>query len=121
MKFIIRWLVTAVAAGVAIWIVPGITVAGGSAWGAVAAFALILSLVDISIKPLLQVLSLPVSILTLGIFYLIVNTLMIYLAQWLANGIFGAGIIIAGFGSAFLAAIIISIVSAIVNALIGKE
>lgn len=121
MNFIIRWLVTAVAAGVAIWIVPGITVAGGGSWGAIAAFALILALVDISVKPIMQILSLPISILTLGIFYLVVNTLMLYLAQWLANGIFDAGIAISSFGAAFLASIVISIVGAIVNALVGNE
>ena len=53
MNFVIRWLITAVAAGFALWIVPGITMIGGIAWGAVAAFALILALVDVSIKPVM--------------------------------------------------------------------
>ena len=63
----------------------------------------------------------PVTILTLGIFYLIVNTLMLYVAAWLANGIFQIGFEIATFGSAFVASIIISIVSAIVNSIVGND
>lgn len=122
MGFVARWLATAVAAGVAVWIVPGIDIVGNaSAWAQIALFGLVLSLVDISIKPVLQVLSLPITALTLGIFYLVVNTLLLYIAAWLANGIFQAGFVIASFGSAFVASIVISIVSALVNALIGKD
>ena len=58
---------------------------------------------------------------TLGIFYLVVNTLMLYIAAWLANGLFGAGFYIASFGSAFVASIVISLVSALVNGLIGND
>ncbi|WP_251211937.1 phage holin family protein [Adlercreutzia murintestinalis] len=122
MNFLIRWLVTAIAVGVAVWLVPGIVIIGGDgAWVAIAIFALFLSLIDISIKPLLQVLSLPVTVLTLGIFYIVVNTFMLYLAAWLANGIFQVGFFIEGFGWAFLASIIISIVSALLNGLLGSE
>ena len=88
MNFIIRWLVTAVAVGVAVWLVPGMELLGGTdAWVGIAIFGLILSLVNISIKPIMQVLSLPISVITLGIFYLVVNTLMLYIAAWLANEI----------------------------------
>ena len=52
------------------------------------------------------------TVLTLGIFYLVVNTLLLYIAAWLANGLFGAGFYIASFGSAFVASIVI-IVSAL--------
>ena len=122
MNFIIRWLVTAVAVGVAVWLVPGIDLIGGtSAWAGIALFALILSLVNISIRPIMQVLSLPVTVLTLGIFYLVVNTLMLYIAAWLANGIFQVGFDIVSFGSAFVASIVISIVSSLMNALVGKD
>lgn len=122
MSFLIRWLVTAIAVAAAVWLVPGIELIGGdSAWVGIVIFALILSLVNISVKPLMQILSLPVTVVTLGIFYLIVNTIMLYLAAWLANGLFGIGFWILGFGSAFLASIVISIVSALVNSLIGND
>lgn len=122
MNFVLRWLATAVAAGVAIWIVPGVEVIGGTeVWIAVALLGLILSLVNMVVKPILQVLSLPITVLTLGIFYLIVNTLMLYLAAWIANGVFNVGILLDSFGSAFVASIVISIVSAIVNGIVEKD
>ncbi len=121
MSFILRWIVTALAVGVAVWLVPGIEVIDSQAWVGVILTALILSLVDIVIKPILQVLSLPITVITLGIFYLVVNTLLLYLAVWIANGIFGIGFDIASFGSGFVASIIISIVSTIANLFIGKN
>ncbi len=121
MSFFVRWIVTAIAAGFAVWIVPGVEVVGGNqAWVTIALFGLVLSLVNMGVKPIMQVLSLPITFLTLGIFYLVVNTLMLYLAAWIANGIFDAGIHLATFGSAFVASIVISIVSAIVNLIVGE-
>lgn len=122
MNFIIRWLVTAIAVGVAVWLVPGIEIIGGNeAWVGIAIFGLMLALVNISIKPLMQVLSIPITVITLGIFYLIVNTFLLYVAAWLANGIFQVGFAIATFGSAFVASIVISIVSGIMNSLVGAD
>lgn len=122
MRFILRWLATAVAVSVAIWLVPGVNIIGGnSAWGAIAIFAGILALVNMSIKPILQVLSLPISIITLGIFYLIVNTLMLYIAAWLSNSLFDLGFAMETFGSAFVASILISFIASIVNAITGAN
>ena len=122
MNFILRWVVTAVAVGAAVWLIPGIIVSPATeAWIAVFIFALLLALLNISIKPILQVLSLPITFLTLGIFYLFINTLMLYLASWLSNALFGTGIIIGSFISAFLASIVISIVSSILNAITGAD
>ena len=118
MSFLFRWLVSAIAVAAAVWLVPGIELIGGdSAWIGI----VILSLINISIKPILQILSLPITVFTLGIFYLIVNTALLYLAAWLANGLFGIGFWISGFGSAFLASIVISIVTAIVNSIVASD
>ncbi len=122
MNFIVRLLVTAVAVAAAVWLVPGIFIAGtAESWVAVVACALALALIDMSVKPLLQILSLPITCLTFGIFYLIVNTAMLYLAAWLANGLFGVGFVISSFGSAFVASIVISIVSSIMNFIVGAN
>lgn len=122
MHFIVRWLVTAVAVAAAVWLVPGIEVVGTTeSWVAIAITGLALALIDMSVKPILQVLSLPVTCLTFGIFYLIVNTIMLYLAAWLSNGMFNVGFVIASFGSAFVASIVISIVSAIMNSIVGDN
>ncbi len=122
MNFIVRWLVTAVAVGVAVWLVPGIAILGNvESWFAIIVVACALSAIDLTVKPILQFLSLPITILTLGIFYLVLNTVMLYLAAWLGNTLFHVGFTIAGFGSAFIAAIIISVVSAIMNAIVGND
>lgn len=120
MNFFVRWLVTALAVAVAVWLVPGVgfvDTGSGTAINIIM-FAVVLALLDMSIKPILQFLSLPLTVLTLGIFYLIVNTVMIYLASALANGLFGVGFEIASFGSAFVASIVISIVGALLNGLV---
>ena len=109
MNFLIRWIATAVAVGVAVWIVPGITTVGPNATIAIVAGALV------------QTISFPLSVLTLGVFYLIVNALLLELAAWASTGIFGSGIAITSFGSAFFGSIIISIVSAIVNGFFEKQ
>ena len=57
MSFLFRWLVSAIAVAAAVWLVPGIELVGGdSAWIGIVIFALILSLINISIKPILQIL-----------------------------------------------------------------
>ncbi len=121
MTFIIRWLVTAIAAAAAVWIVPGIQTTGPDYLIALVAFALVLSFVNVCIKPIAQLLSLPLSFITLGIFYLIVNALLLELAAGISSGLFGSGIEVASFGSAFFGSIVISIVSTIVNSFIDKE
>ena len=122
MNFVLRWLSTALAVALAVAIVPGIDLIGGNAaWGAIALFALTLALLRARVKPVLLVLSLPITVITRGIFYLGVNTLMLYLAAWIANGIFGVGFIIESFGSAFVASIAISIFAGIINTITGAE
>lgn len=117
MGFIGTWLITTISVGVAIWLIPGIEVIGG-AWAAPIFTALFLALVNAIIRPVLQVLSLPITILTLGIFALVINALMLELAGYLSRNITHNGIIVTGFGAAFLGAIVISIVSSILNTVI---
>lgn len=118
MHFLGRWFVTAVATAVAIWLVPGISVVGGAYAGPIFT-ALVLALINMTIKPVMQVLSLPLTFLTLGIFALVVNALMLELASWFARNVFHAGILIDGFGAAFFGAIIVSVVTAILGSVTG--
>ena len=74
MKVIIRWIVTAVAVAAAVWLVPGIHIVGGqTAALAIAVASLVLALINMFIKPIVQVLSCPLVILTLGLFYLVIT------------------------------------------------
>ena len=111
MNFIIRWVVTAVSVGAAVFLVPGITTVGSDSAIAISVLGLVLALINVSIKPILQFLSFPITVITLGIFYLVLNALMLQLAASVATGIFGSGIAINGFLSAILGSIVISIVS----------
>lgn len=122
MDFIARWIATAVAAAVAVFLLPGIAVTGGtSAFVPVVAFALILALIDCTIKPILQFIGAPISILTLGIFYIMINALLLYLASAVSIALFGAGIVIASWWWALIAAIIIGIVTSIMEAILGVD
>lgn len=122
MNFVLRVIGIFIAVAVAVWLVPGIEVAGTvSTWASVLIIALIIALLNMTIKPILQLLGLPITVITLGIFYIIINTALLYLASWLANGLFGIDFIIATFGSGFVASIVISIVSSIMNGLLGAD
>ena len=122
MNFVLRVIGIFIAVAVAVWLVPGIEVSGTvSTWASVLIIALIIALLNMTIKPILQLLGLPITVITLGIFYIIINTALLYLASWLANGLFGIDFIIATFGSGFVASIVISIVSSIMNGLLGTD
>ena len=107
--------------GAAVAIVPGITPVGENSTIAIVMMALALSLVNASVKPIAQALSLPLTVLTLGIFYLVMNAFMLELAAWLSTTILGSGVQVASFGSAFFGSIVISIVNSIVDSIIGVD
>ena len=116
MRFLLNWLVNSIAIAVAAAIVPGIAPFGADPWVAYAIAGLFLGIVNGTIKPILSLLSIPLTIVTLGIFQLVVNSFMLSLAGWLSVNIFGAGIAIAGFGAAFAGSIIVSIMCSLLGA-----
>jgi putative membrane protein len=83
--------------------------------------ALALALVNAIVKPVATVLALPLTIVTMGIFYLVVNALMLELASGLSLELFGSGIEIDSFGAAVMGAIVISIASMIIGPVIGSS
>ncbi len=117
MEFIATWIVGAIAVGAAVWLVPGIEAVGGAYAGPIFT-ALFLSIVNACIKPVLKVLGLPFTILTLGLFSLVINAFMLELASFLSRNITHAGIVIDSFGAAFFGAIIISIVTMLLGGVI---
>lgn len=110
MKFIIRLLITAaVAYGLSMILTPHVKI---SSFITALVFAFVLALLNAIVKPILIILTLPITILTLGIFILVINVLMILLA-----GKFVSGIYIEGFLWAFIFGLLLSIISsALVNA-----
>lgn len=117
MRFILNWLLTSIAIAIAAYIVPGIEPFGpAEAWVCFAFTGLFLGLVNSLVKPILSVISLPVTILTLGIFQLVINSLMLELAGSLSVNLLGAGIAVSGFGAAFIGGIVISIMCSVLGA-----
>ncbi len=122
MKFILRVIAIFVAVGVAVWLVPGISIVGTQdSWAALVIMAIIIALLNMTVKPILQVLGLPITILSLGVFYLVINTILLYLAAGLGDALFDIGFTINSFGSGFIASIVISLVSTFMNSLLGAS
>lgn len=101
--FLIHWVVLAIALWVAAYVVSGVHV---GSWGALAIGALILGFVNATVRPVLTILTLPITILTLGLFYLVVNAMAFGLAAALVPGFS-----VDSAGSAILGALVASLVS----------
>jgi putative membrane protein len=120
MRILIHWFITCIALVIAAWLVPGIRVER-EAWTVFAGMAIILGLVNAFIKPLLTFMSCPLIILTLGLFVLVINGVTLWLAAAIAVQVFHVGFYVDGFVPAFLGALIVSIVSVILTALLGPR
>ncbi|MDX2271183.1 MAG: phage holin family protein [Cyanobacteriota bacterium] len=102
------WIISALSVMILTWILPGIHVTG---FGGALIAALAIGVVNSLIRPFLQLITLPITILSLGFFLLIINGLCLALADFLAGSAFE----IDNFGWAFLGAIVLSIVSTIMS------
>jgi putative membrane protein len=123
MRFLLRVLVSAAALGVATWAVSGIELLAGSTWskvGTLLAVALIFGLINATLKPLIKVVGCAFYVLTLGLAALVVNGLLLWLASAIAGDL-DLPFHITGFWPAFWGAIIVGLVSWILNLLIGDE
>ncbi|MEZ4591868.1 MAG: phage holin family protein [Chloroflexota bacterium] len=117
-RFLIRLVVNAVAIWAAVQLVPGLNYAGSTA--SLLLVALVFGIVNALVRPLLLLLTCPFIILTLGLFVLVINTIMLSLTVWLSS-VFDLGLTSTGFWATFLGALVISIVSSIINLLIKDD
>ncbi|MDQ7784419.1 MAG: phage holin family protein [Desulfomonilaceae bacterium] len=108
---LIRWLVTTLAVVLVPYVVSGVTIEGT---GAALLAGAILGILNALVRPILIILTLPLSIVTLGLFVLVINALMFQLA-----GAIVPGLHVASFWSALFASIIVSIVSWLANWIIA--
>lgn len=120
MNLLIRWIIASFSLFIAAWLVPGIRVEG-NAWGAYAVMAIILGLINAVVRPILQLLSLPLIMFTLGLFLLFINGITLWMASAIAVKVFHVGFYVDGFWSALLGALIVSIVSVILSAFFRKR
>ncbi|MFJ7075242.1 phage holin family protein [Streptomyces sp. NPDC098781] len=116
-NFVVKTIANAGALAVAVWLLDKITLTGdstGKKIGTLIVVALLFGLVNFVVKPIVKLLSLPLLILTLGLFTLIVNALMLLLTSWLADTV-DLSFHVEGFWTAVLGGLIISIVSWALN------
>jgi len=112
MGFIIKLLLTGVAVVVSSYILPGVHVDG---FGSALIVALVLAILNAIVRPILVFLTIPVTFLTLGLFLLVINALIIMLADYLVDGFN-----VDGFLWALIFSIILSIITAIIDLVTGR-
>jgi len=113
-KFFQNWLINTLAVLVAVYMVPGIRFKDDSLWTPFVT-SLVLGILNAFIRPLLMFLALPLVIFTLGLFTLVINALLLYFVSFLLSRYFQVD----SFGAAFFGALIISVVSMLLNLITG--
>jgi putative membrane protein len=111
-EFLLRWLINTLAVFVACYIVPGI---GGDSVMTVLVAAFLLGILNAFLRPLLVVLALPLVIFTFGFFFFVINALLLYLVGALVKGFH-----VDSFWAAFCGALVITIVTLVLNSLTGS-
>jgi putative membrane protein len=123
MNFVVKTIANAGALAVAVWLLDKITLTGdstGKKIGTLIVVALLFGLVNFLVKPVVKLLSLPLLILTLGLFTLVVNALMLLLTSWLADKL-DLSFHVEGFWTAVLGGLIISVVSWALNVVLPDK
>ncbi|OUD04850.1 phage holin family protein [Streptomyces swartbergensis] len=123
MNFLVKTIANAGALAVAVWLLDKITLTGdstGKKIGTLIVVALLFGLVNFLVKPVVKLLSLPLLILTLGLFTLVVNALMLLLTSWLAD-LLDLSFHVEGFWTAVLGGLIISVVSWALNVVLPDK
>ena len=101
-KLIIKWLLLSATVVAAAYLIPGITVSG---WTVALIAGLVLGLINMIIKPILTILTLPINLITLGIFGIILNAILFWAAAY-----FVSGFVVTSFLAALLGSLLVSVV-----------
>ena len=116
MPFLVRLLVNAAALWVATRLVPGVGYEGGAL--PLLAVALLFGVVNAFLRPVAKILTFPLIIVTLGIFALVINGLMLWLTSSLSSTL-GLGFHVTGFWAAFWGGLVVSVVSTLLSMLVA--
>jgi len=108
-----RWLILTLAIMFAAYLFPGIQVSG---FGSALFSALVLGVLNAFFRPILIILTLPINILTLGLFTFVINAMLLLMT----SGVIG-GLVVDGFGSALLGSLIISLVSWLLSSFVNDQ
>jgi putative membrane protein len=113
-ELLATWLLSALSVYVTAWIVPGIVVTD---FGGALLAALAIGLVNSIVRPVLRLITLPITILSLGIFWFILNALCLQLAGWIA----GSAFTVKSLGWALVGSLVLSCVSGLIHRLFQEE
>jgi len=113
MNLIIRLLITAVVAFLLTKILPGVEFAG---FGTAIIFAIVLGLLNLFVKPILSLFGLPLTIITLGLFALVINAAIILIADYFIDGM-----VVNGFWWALIFSILLTIVTSLANSMFADK
>lgn len=113
MGFLVRLLVNALALYLLTQVYGGVTFAPGADVGSIVIAALVMGIVNALIRPVLLLLSLPINVLTLGLFTLVVNAVVL----WLVASV--TALNVNGFGGAFIGALVLAVISWVLDHLVG--
>ncbi len=113
MMLLLKWLIMTLSVGIAAYLIPGITVSGffSAVW-----VALFLGIVNTLVRPFLILITLPITILTLGLFTFVINAVLVLLASRVVHG-FG----VKGFWTAMLFSIVLSVVQYLLNKILNMR
>ena len=114
----IRWIINALALYVAVNVVPGIHFLGTA--GQLLIVAAIFGIVNSALRPILTVLTCPLVVLTLGLFTFVINAMLLLVTAWLSSQ-FDLGLVVEGFGAAFLGGLLIGVVSVVLSIFVGES
>src|SRR5512138_223542 len=119
-KFLLRWFINAIALYLAVLLLPGIDFRGG--WVSLIWLALVFGIINALFRPLLNVLTCPLIILTLGLFTLVINTFLFWLTSVIGQSL-GLGLTISDpvWWNAFLGGLIVSVVSIVMSTIFKEE
>lgn len=123
MGFLLRTLANAAALWVATWLLSGISLTGSDTTAKVLTLllvAVIFGVFNAILKPIFQIVTIPIVLLTLGLFLIVINAWMLMLTSWIA-GLIGLGWHVDGFWTAVLGSLIVSVVSFLANAVLGTN
>lgn len=108
-----RLIVSAIAVGITAWLLPGVNV---TPWWATVVVAIVLGLINALIRPIVKFFTLPLNVLTLGLFSLVINALMVLLCDWCTDFMK-----VDGFFNALLFSIVLTVVNWVLHLLTRKK
>ena len=132
-KVVVIWAITAVAVALTVTVLPGLNFApsdlvfsapgifGSDVLVPTLIFSAVLALVNAFIKPIAKLITFPLTILTLGLFSILLNVLLFYLVSWISSAFFAVALFIDNFWTALIASFLIGLVVAILSAVFGVD